>query len=341
MRSSKKLLQATRPFAHEIRWQSWWHLLSTLVALAIPLAICRLDWPWYARLPFSILAGLVTVRLFIIFHDHQHGSLLQGSRIVDFFMTCFGLLSLNPTSVWKETHDHHHHHNSKELCPNIGSFPVMTVDQYRRASFWEKVGYRIARNPLTLLFGYITVFLGSMSLLAFFKNPRRHYDGLVAVFCHVGAIWFLFESWEDRILGAILPFAIASGIGAYLFFAQHNFPGVKLHTKGDWDYVSAALHSSSFIAMSPVMHWFTGNIGYHHVHHLNSKIPYYRLPEAMAAIEELQSPTVTTLAPWDVLACLRLKLWDPDAEKMVPWPKPGPDPAIVTLAEAPLQKVAG
>ncbi len=343
MRSPKELLRATRPFAREVRWQSWWHLLTTILALAIPLAICRLDWPWYARLPFSILAGLVTVRLFIIFHDHQHGAILQNSRLVNGLMTVFGLLSLNPSSVWKATHDHHHHHNSKDLYPNIGSFPVLTVDQYRQASFWKRLGYRVARHPLTVVFGYVTVFLGSMTTLAFFKNPRRHYDAVFAVLSHVSAIWLLFASWDDRILGAILPFAIASGLGAYLFYAQHNFPGVKLHTKGNWDYVSAALRSSSFCDMSPMMHWFTGNIGYHHVHHLNAKIPYYRLPEAMAALPELQSPNVTSLAPWDVLACLRLKLWDPASETMVPWPKrPVEQPAVleslVEAVEAPRQR---
>jgi acyl-lipid omega-6 desaturase (Delta-12 desaturase) len=121
------------------------------------------------------------------------------------------------------------------------------------------------------------------------------------------------------LLAGIIPCAFSSAVGAYLFFAQPTFPGARLRPGRDWDYVYAALHSSSHIRMGRVMRWFMGNIGYHHVHHLNSKIPFYRLTEAMAAITELQSPVTTSLHPRDVSACLRLKLWDPVTEQHVPW----------------------
>ena len=103
-------------------------------------------------------------------------------------------------------------------------------------------------------------------------------------------------------------------------------------TGREWDYIFAALHSSSYIRMSRLMCWFTGNIGYHHVHHLNSKIPFYRLPEAMAAIKELQAPVTTSLRPRDIFACLRLKLWDPVTEQHVPW-KQAPHPPRETSRE--------
>jgi omega-6 fatty acid desaturase (delta-12 desaturase) len=109
------------------------------------------------------------------------------------------------------------------------------------------------------------------------------------------------------------------GFGSYLFFAQHNFPGVWLASHREWSYVNSALHSSSYLCTGRVMSWFTGNIGYHHVHHLNAKIPFYRLPEAMAALEELQSPPTTSLSLRDIAACLRLKLWDPAAGRLVNW----------------------
>jgi hypothetical protein len=102
-----------------------------------------------------------------------------------------------------------------------------------------------------------------------------------------------------------------------LFYAQHNFPGARFPNRAGWDYVAAALDSSSYLRMNPVMHWLTGNIGYHHVHHLNARIPFYRLPEAMAGIEELQSPGTTSLHPCDIYRCLRLKLWDPERERLV------------------------
>ena len=114
-----------------------------------------------------------------------------------------------------------------------------------------------------------------------------------------------------------IPIMIASAMGAYLFYAQHNYPTARLKPNSEWSHVDAALNASSYIAMSPLMHWFTGNIGYHHVHHLNAQIPFYRLPEAMASLEELQAPGITTLKLGDVLACLRLKLWSPEQNRFV------------------------
>jgi omega-6 fatty acid desaturase (delta-12 desaturase) len=106
-------------------------------------------------------------------------------------------------------------------------------------------------------------------------------------------------------------------MGAYLFYAQHNFPGVTFSDNKEWAYEKAALESSSYMVMNPVMAWLTGNIGYHHIHHLNSKIPFYRLPEVMAQIKELQSCKRTSLNIKEVIACLRLKIWDQDKNKMV------------------------
>ena len=117
-----------------------------------------------------------------------------------------------------------------------------------------------------------------------------------------------------------LPHFIACALGAYLFYAQHNYPGMTLQPREKWDYSRAALESSSYMPMNPVMAYFTGNIGYHHVHHLNPGIPYYRLPEAMAAVPELQHPGQTVLTPGGMRACFALKLWDPGAGKMVGYP---------------------
>ena len=122
---------------------------------------------------------------------------------------------------------------------------------------------------------------------------------------------------DGLVLAVLLPCAIASAVGGYLFYAQHNYPDVKIRDRAQWDFVDAALHASSYISMSPPMAWFTGNIGYHHVHHLNHKIPFYKLPAAMAEFEELQSPGRTTLWPWDIARCLRLKLWDRKRDRLI------------------------
>jgi omega-6 fatty acid desaturase (delta-12 desaturase) len=119
-----------------------------------------------------------------------------------------------------------------------------------------------------------------------------------------------------------LPLCLATAVGGYLFYAQHNFPGVFVQPRESWSYTEAALHSSSFMKMGPVLRFFTANIGYHHVHHLLAQIPFYRLPEAMAALPELHDPPTTSFAPGEVLACFRLKLWDADLGQMVGYPRP-------------------
>ena len=117
-------------------------------------------------------------------------------------------------------------------------------------------------------------------------------------------------------LVVILPHFISSALGAYLFYAQHNFPGAKYKNDKEWTYEFSALESSSYMKMNKFMQWVTGNIGYHHIHHLNPSIPFYRLPEAMKAIPALQNPKTTSLCVWDIWNCLRLKLWDEELNSM-------------------------
>ena len=318
--SSKQLVLAVRPFACEERWRSWWHLWSTIAAFSGLMVFVRSELPWLIRLPFSIVAGLTIIRFFVLYHDHEHGTILKGSKLADVIMLAFGLATLNPPSVWKRSHDHHHGNNSKNFGSNIGSYPLMTVEAYEKASVWQRLRYSAARHPLTIVLGYITVFLFGMCVVPLAANPKRHLDAALSIACHAGILlWLASGKIGDLWLAGIIPCAISSAGGAYLFFAQHNFPGAKLRPGRDWDYVFAALHSSSYIRMGRLMRWFTGNIGYHHVHHLNSKIPFYRLPETMAAVKELQAAVMTSLRPHDIAACLRLKLWDPGTEELVSW----------------------
>ncbi len=293
---------------------------STVAVLGGVMVLLCSELPWLVRLPFSIVAGLTMIRLFVLFHDHQHRAILSNSRFADLLMLVFGLFTLNPPSVWKRSHDHHHANNSKSFGPNVGSYPLWTVDVYEQASTRQQIGYALTRHPLTIAMGYVTVFFFGMSVRPLVANPQRHFDALLSIACHVGLLlWLGFDEIDDLWLAALIPFIVSSAVGAYLFFAQHNFPGVRLKIGRDWDYAFAALHSSSYIRMGRVMRWFTGNIGYHHVHHLNSRIPFYNLPKVMAAIEALQFPTTTSLHPRDIAACLRLKLWDPVADELVPW----------------------
>ena len=318
MRSGKELLIASSQYAHEVRWRSWLHLWSALCLLAALVTLSCLQLPWFVCIPVSVVTGLVMVRLFIVYHDYLHGAVLQRSRIASVIMHLYGLLLLSPPSIWKHAHDDHHKNNAKKLGSTLGTYPVMTRQDYASASFGEKLDYVVQRHPITMALGYVTIFLWELCLRSFLVNPKKHFDGLLAPLLHVSACIALYTiSWQAMLLGMIVPMAIASSLGCYLFYAQHNFPKVKRRHDEAWDYVYAALHSSSYMKMSPLMSWFTGNIGYHHVHHLNARIPFYRLPEAMAGIEELQCPTYTTLRPADIWTCLQLNLWDSEADRFM------------------------
>lgn len=319
IRSGRDLLIATRVFKEESRLKSWWHVGSTFLVLASSLAVAALA-PWWAvRLAGSILGGLVMARAFILYHDFMHGSLLKGSWAAKILLHGLGLLMLVPPISWRESHNYHHANVAKLGIPAVGSYPIMTTAEWFRASRGMRFGYRLSRHPLTILCAYLTIFGFTITVQPLLKHPRKNWDSALALLVHVGVLvglWMIGGASLAFFL-LLLPFAIAAALGAYLFYAQHTFPGIKMLSEKEWTYYRAALESSSYLKTGRIMSWLVGNIGYHHVHHLNRLIPFYRLPEAMASIPELQHPTVTSLRPADILACLRLNLWDEETSRMV------------------------
>jgi omega-6 fatty acid desaturase (delta-12 desaturase) len=319
MRTGQPLILATKAYATDSTAKSWWHVLSTAVLLVASLAGTLWNVHPLAKVGCSILAGLFILRLFVIYHDQQHHAILARSRLAEILMRGFGIYGLSASSIWRSSHNHHHNHNSKLRGSNIGSFPIMTAKQYLKSSKATRRGYLAMRHPLTIFFGYFTMFLFGMCLQPFLKDPKVHLDCLIALIVHIaigvtlGLVW----GWQAVLLAQTIPHFIAYAIGTYLFYAQHNFPGVSFKDKAGWTYEMAALESSSMMRTSPIMGYFTANIGYHHIHHLNAKIPFYRLPEVMRLMPELQSPKATSLSPMDIYRCLRLKVWDADEQRMI------------------------
>ena len=202
----------------------------------------------------------------------------------------------------------------------------MTKDNFIKSSPGKRRMYLFVRHPLTILFGYVFVFLFGMVIYPFFNHPKKHFDCLIAFVVHLaigttlvwfGGGWQTPSGWQALLLALVGPLFIASAIGSYLFYAQHNFPGVTFYDNEGWAYEKAALESSSCMKTSAIMGWFSANIGYHHIHHLNSKIPFYRLPEVIRSIPELQSPKTTSLLPADIFRCLSLKVWCVETQQMV------------------------
>jgi omega-6 fatty acid desaturase (delta-12 desaturase) len=254
----------------------------------------------------------------VIYHDQQHRAILPRSGAAEFLMRLYGIWILCPSSIWRSSHDYHHAHNSKLRGSNIGSFPIMTREQYEKSSPKDRFLYLFMRHPLTVLVGYLSVFFLGMVSYPIFRSPRKHYDCLLALFLHFALIAFvvLHFGWLTAVLFIWVPRILSAAIGSYLFYAQHNFPGVTFKDRGGWTYEGAAMESSSYLKTGPIMAWFTGNIGYHHIHHLNHRIPFYRLPEIYQDIPELQKAKTTTLHPRDIFRCFRLKVWCVETQRM-------------------------
>jgi acyl-lipid omega-6 desaturase (Delta-12 desaturase) len=321
LRSLRELAKITSAYAVEDRRRSWIAVLSTVGLLLAAAAIVIAPVPLPVRLAGGVATSLLVMRMFVLYHDFEHGAILGRSRAARLLMSSFGVLILGPPSIWNRLHNYHHAQNCRFATSGIGSFPVMTVDEYRRASRRERLAYRALRSPVLLAAAYLTVFMVGFCVKPVYDRGRRHRDSIVALAIHVVLlIVYLRVGWDTLLIGLIGPMWCAHATCAYVFYAQHNFPGVRLQPGDQWDYVHAAIHSSSFIDGSRFMHWVTANIGYHGAHHLNARIPFYRLPEATAAIDELRQAVTTTLRFRDIRACVALKLWDEQAQRMTGYP---------------------
>jgi len=319
MRTGQDLINATVPFTEASTRVSWWHVGSTFAMLAAALTGAGVLAWWPLRLLCSVLAALLMARTFITFHDYMHRAILVRSRVARVLFSVYSALSLTPPRSWKKSHNYHHGHVGQISSVSVGAFPMMTTKMWREATRAERASYRIIRHPLTLLAGYFTIFFLNVTLLPLLQDPKHHWDSLLALVGHAALITVLWlvGGFATAFFVVLLPMTIASALGSYLFYAQHSFKDMHILQGDEWSYPDAAMESSSYLKLNRVMQWFTGNIGFHHIHHLNVRIPFYRLPEAMAAIPELQSPITTTLKPRDILDCFRCCLWDEERQKVV------------------------
>lgn len=316
---SADLLRATEPFAVDSPGRSWVHTWLTL-ALCVAFEALAVLTPWWpVRLLSALCAGALMVRVFVIYHDVMHGAILRKSRFAQGLFWLLGVLLLTPVRSWRRSHNYHHGHVGQLSGTTVGSFPILTTEAWKKASFWGRLNYRIARHPLTIAAAYLTVFAYSICLRSLLDSPRRHWDSAVALLLHAGIVTTLAltTSFATLAFTVLIPVAFACAIGAYLFYVQHNFVDAKVLPHDEWNFEAAALASSSYLELGPVGRFVTGNIGFHHVHHLNPHIPFYRLPATMAAVQPLRRRANTSLRIKDIFACLRLKLWDPTLERMV------------------------
>src|SRR3990172_10051256 len=202
MLEGKELILATKPYAKEILWKSWLYSMSTLaIVIGFMFGMYLLE-NIYLRMLCSLGTGLTMVRMFVIYHDHQHHAILHQSPLGNVIFTLWGIYMLTPTSIWKRSHDYHHNHNSKLFSASIGSFPILTKDKFLKISKLQQRAYLAVRSPLSIIFGYFSMFIYGMSYQSFTSSPRRHWDSLVALVLHVivAVLIFVFYGWFTFVL---------------------------------------------------------------------------------------------------------------------------------------------
>ena len=278
------------------------------------------DKAFWATLLLAIPAGGLLVRFFIIQHDCGHGSFLPSRRANDAVGRVMSLLTLTPYGLWRREHAIHHAGSGNLERRGIGDIETWTVKEYLSRGWIDRLRYRVYRNPIFLFgFGVPFYFLVLQRLPWFHGLPARDsWKSVISLNAFALAVYGAFAVWLGlgTTLKVLIPIiVVASAVGGWLFFIQHQFEEAHWTDPKEWDFQVAAIHGSSYYVLPRVLQWFTGNIGLHHIHHLNSMIPNYRLQECMDALPALA--TINRLTILESLKCVRLTLWDPEQQRMI------------------------
>jgi acyl-lipid omega-6 desaturase (Delta-12 desaturase) len=279
-----------------------------------------LDVSYLLTLLVAVPAAGFLLRTYIVFHDCAHGSFLK-SKTANLWLGRFvATLVYTPFSAWRHSHAVHHATSGDLDRRGVGDVPTLTVAEYNAMSRGKRVGYWLFRNPLVMFgIGPIWALMVQPRLVKRSERTRiRHSVHLtnLALLAMVGFLcWAM--GWQEFVLVQLPTAWLAGAAGVFLFYVQHQFEDAYWQNAGDWTYAEAGLRGSSYLRLPKVLQFFTGNIGLHHVHHLNARIPNYNLQAAHDANPIFQS--VPTLSLWDGLRAVRLKLWDEESGKMVTW----------------------
>lgn len=299
---------------------SVWQISNSLIPF---LAICvamyySLSFSYLLTLVLAVIASGFFIRLFIIFHDCGHGAFFKSQKANKIVGIIMGILTFTPYSKWHYQHGIHHATALNLDKRGIGDILTLTKDEYNNASKKRKLTYRIARNP------FVMFLLGPIFLILVQNRITNHYmrkEDKHNVYL-TNIVLLLFVIGMSMLLGVKtylmiqLPILyISHSVGIWLFFVQHNFEDVSWERTNDWDYLSAALKGSSYLKLPRIFQWFTGNIGFHHIHHLSPRIPNYKLEQCHAENELFQGVKPITFL--STFKYLNLHLWDEKNQCMI------------------------
>jgi len=320
--SEHDLVRALQRFAQP----DWRRSIAEIAITVVPLALLWLGawWAlsvsWLLTLLLAVPAAGLLVRLFLIQHDCGHGAFFENRHVNDWIGRIVGIFTLTPYDVWRRAHAIHHASSGNLDRRGIGDVNTLTIAEYRALSSLRRLRYRLYRNPF-VMFGLGPAWLFLLGHRVPTGPLRKYRDAWVsAMATNVAIVLFaglaIWAVGAPAFLMVHLPIVVmAASIGVWLFYVQHQFEETYWAGAPDWSLKQAALHGSSHYDLPQPLRWFSANIGIHHVHHLMSRIPFYRLPDVLAAHPELAGVGRITLA--DSLRTVRLKLWDEDNTRLV------------------------
>ena len=297
-----------------------WQIVNTLgpYSLLWYLMYRSLAVSWWLTVPLAVLAGAFLVRVFIIFHDCGHGSFFKSRKANDAVGFIAGVLTFTPYYHWRWEHAIHHASAGDLDKRGTGDVWTMTVQEYLESSRWKRFAYQLARNPAVLfVLAPLFLFVIQQRFPSSQANPRErrsvHWMNLaiLGVAATLGWIYGL----VPYLLIQLTVMAVAGAVGVWMFYVQHQFEDVYWERGEDWDYTAAAMQGSSFYKLPGILQWFSGNIGFHHIHHLSSRIPNYNLERCHRSHPMFRDVKPITLL--SSLKSLKLRLWDEKLKKLV------------------------
>lgn len=308
-----------------------WQITNTFgpYALLWYLMYLSLSVSYWLTVPLAILAGGFMIRSFIIFHDCGHGSYFKSKRANSIVGFISGMLTLTPFFHWRWEHSLHHATSGDLDRRGTGDVWTMTVQEYLESSRWKRFAYRLARNPIVLfVIAPIFLFVVRQRFASPKANRRERYSVWwmnFALFVFAASMSWAFgqtpsgTDWafgiKAYLLIQLLVMGVAGSAGVWLFYVQHQFEGVYWERTDEWDFTDAALKGSSFYKLPKILQWFSGNIGYHHIHHLSSRIPNYNLERCHDSHPIFHSVKPVTLI--SSLKSFTFRLWDEQKRRLV------------------------
>lgn len=317
-------VELVKPYTVPDPRKSTWQLINsvvpffaTWVAMYFSLSVSYL-----LTLPLAFLAALFMMRIFIIQHDCGHNSFFKSTRLNNTIGTFLGILTMTPYHSWRSSHAKHHASSGDLDFRGFGDIETLTVEEYRALPLWRRLRYRFYRHPLVMFVIGPTILFVILNRfpLGLGKGQEREKNsvyftnlGLAAIFLGVGSL----VGFTNLLFMWLAMMVFGSSVGVYLFYVQHQFEDTYWRWHQEWDYAEAALRGSSFFKLPKLLQWFSGNIGFHHLHHLSPKIPNYNLERAHYDNPSFQQvQTITLLSSFKSIF---LHLWDEQSHKLISW----------------------